>query len=200
MVDVCPTVTTWKTRGRPPEPDLAGLRDRTLLVVGKVGALRRSEISALDIGDNAEHPSGLVLALSRSKTNQHGDHAELCVLLRGNSAGRCRATALEDWIHTAGVADGPVLRPVSTGNRPLPRPLTAGAINDLDPPSHRTGRARRRLQRTQSPRRLCHLRHLRGASDRAIAHKTEHRSLAFVGSYIRIHSAWEDTAATQPGL
>lgn len=42
-------------------PDLAGLRGRALLLVGFVAALRRSEISALDVADIAAHPSGLVL-------------------------------------------------------------------------------------------------------------------------------------------
>lgn len=42
--------------------------------------------------------------------------------------------------------------------------------------------------------------HLRGASDRAIAHQTRHRSLATVGTYVRIHEAWDDNAATQLGL
>lgn len=42
--------------------------------------------------------------------------------------------------------------------------------------------------------------HLRGASDRAIAHQTRHRSLATIGTYVRIHQAWDDNAATQLGL
>jgi integrase len=42
--------------------------------------------------------------------------------------------------------------------------------------------------------------HLRGASDRAIAHQTRHRSLATIGGYVRIHEAWTDNAATQLGF
>ena len=42
--------------------------------------------------------------------------------------------------------------------------------------------------------------HLRGASDRAIAHQTRHRSLATLGTYVRIHDAWDDNAATMLGL
>jgi site-specific recombinase XerD len=38
--------------------------------------------------------------------------------------------------------------------------------------------------------------HLRGASDRAIAHQTRHRSLATLGSYVRVQQAWTDNAAT----
>lgn len=42
--------------------------------------------------------------------------------------------------------------------------------------------------------------HLRGASDRAIAHQTRHRSLATIGTYIRVDNAWQDNAATELGL
>jgi site-specific recombinase XerD len=42
--------------------------------------------------------------------------------------------------------------------------------------------------------------HLRGASDRAIAHQTRHRSLATLGSYVRVQQAWTDNAATGLGL
>lgn len=42
--------------------------------------------------------------------------------------------------------------------------------------------------------------HLRGASDRAIAHQTRDRSLATLGGYVGIHQAWEDNAATTLGL
>jgi hypothetical protein len=41
--------------------------------------------------------------------------------------------------------------------------------------------------------------HLRGATDRAIAHQTRHRSLATLSGYVRIHTAWDDNAATQLG-
>jgi len=42
--------------------------------------------------------------------------------------------------------------------------------------------------------------HLRGASDRAIARQTRHRSLATLGSYVRVQQAWTDNAATGLGL
>ena len=44
VLDACPVTQTWTTPGRNPEPDLAGLRDRALLLVGFVTALRRSEL------------------------------------------------------------------------------------------------------------------------------------------------------------
>ena len=40
----------------------------------------------------------------------------------------------------------------------------------------------------------------RGASDRAIAHQTRHRSRATVGAYVQLYEAWTDNAATMLGL
>jgi integrase len=121
----------WKTTGRQPEPDLAGLRDRVLILVGFVGALRRSELVALDLDAVAEHPNGVVLTLPRSKTNQTGEEAELVVLPRGGDSRRCAVTALHTWATTAGIDDGPLLRPVSKGNRALSRRLNGDSANML---------------------------------------------------------------------
>jgi site-specific recombinase XerD len=201
VLDACPQTKVWKTRGRPAEPDLAGLRDRALLLVGFFAALRRSELSALTIDQIAEHPNGLVLALPRSKTNQHGEQAELVVLPRAGHPARCPVTALDTWLTASAITAGAVLRPVSKGNRPLPRRLHPESINSLvqaavaraglDPGGHSAHSLRAGFVTYA---------HLRGASDRAIAHQTRHRSLATVGTYVRIHEAWADNAATQLGL
>lgn len=197
----CPTVRNWKDPRRAPEPHLAGLRDKTLLLVGFVAALRRGEIVALDVEDVVEHPNGLVLSIPRSKTNQLGDQPELVVLPRGSTAERCPVRALGEWLAAAGHDDGPLFRPVSKGNRALSRRLNDASVNalvqgaigraGLDPSSYSAHSLRAGF--------VTHA-HLRGASDRAIAHQTRHRSLATIGTYVRVHEAWEDNAATQLGL
>jgi integrase len=70
VLEACPTTKTRRTPGRPPEPDLAGARDRALLLVGFVGAPRRSELVGLDFEHINDHPQGLVVTIPRSKTNQ----------------------------------------------------------------------------------------------------------------------------------
>lgn len=201
VLAACPVTKTWKTRGRAAEPSLAGLRDRALLLVGFFGALRRSELADLTVDQISDHPNGLVLAFNRSKTNQHGTTAELVVLPRSGSTARCPVTALRTWLEAAQIEDGPVLRPVSNGNRVLPRPLNAESVNDLVQAAvARAGLAPTPYSAHSLRAGFVTYAHLRGASDRAIAHQTRHRSLATVGTYVRIHEAWDDNAATQLGL
>ena len=201
VLDACPVTRTWTAPGRPPEPDLAGLRDRALLLVGFVTALRRSELAAVDVAHLSDHPNGLVLSITRSKTNPTGEQAELVVAPHGTHPARSPVTALHAWLAAADVTDGPVFRPVSKGNRPLPRRLHPESINTL------VQNAVARAGINPHPYSAHSLRagfvthaHLRGASDRAIAHQTRHRSLATIGTYVRIHQAWDDNAATQLGL
>lgn len=195
----CPTTRSWKTRAT--EPDLAGLRDRALLLVGFWGALRRSELAALTVDQLSPHDRGLVLSLPRSKTNQRGEQSELVVLPHAGHRDRCPVTALQQWLDTAAITTGPVFRKISKGNRVLARGLHPESVNDLV----RGAAARAGL--TDGPYSAHSLRagfvtyaHLRGASDRAIAHQTRHRSLATVGTYVRVHEAWADNAATMLGL
>ena len=101
VLAACPVTKTWKTRGRLPGPDLAGARDRALLLVGFVGALRRSELASLQVDDIGEHPNGLVLTLPRAKTNQTGEHVELVVLPRAANPAHCAVTALQAWLTLA---------------------------------------------------------------------------------------------------
>ena len=201
VLDACPVTKTWRTRGRPQETDVAGARDRALLLIGFVAALRRSELAALTTDHIAEHPNGLVINLPRSKTNQHGEEAEIVVVPRAGNPDRCPVTALQRWTDLAENTDGPLFRPVGKSNRPLPRRLNPDSINTL------VQNAVARAGIDPTPYSAHSLRagfvtyaHLRGASDRAIAHQTRHRSLATIGGYVRVHNAWTDNAATVLGL
>jgi len=201
VLTACPTTKTWRTRGRSPEPDLAGARDKALLLVGFVAALRRSELAALSVDQVAEHPNGLVLTLPRSKTNPTGEHVELVVLPRAGNPDRCPVLALTGWLQAADITTGPVFRAVDKANRARPTALHPESVNTL------VQKAVARAGIDPSPYSAHSLRagfvtyaHLRGATDRAIAHQTRHRSVATLGGYVRIHQAWTDNAATTLGL
>jgi site-specific recombinase XerD len=101
--------------------DLAGKRDRALLLLGFALAARRSELVALDVGDLEECPEGLRVTIRRSKTDQEGAGAVVAVC-RGSIT--CPVAAVKDWLTAAGISEGPVFRPVGKGGRLRPERLS----------------------------------------------------------------------------
>lgn len=95
---------------------LRGLRDRTILLLGFAGGLRRSEIVGLDVArDQTEDGRGWVEILEKG----------LLVTLRGKTGWReveigrgsadatCPVVALETWLKLARIAHGPLFRRVT---------------------------------------------------------------------------------------
>jgi integrase len=111
-----------------------GRRDRLLLLFGFAGALRRSELVALQVDDVAPAAGGLRLRIRRAKTDQTGQGAEIG-LPRGKYAETCPVRAFEAWQAVARRRAGPLCRRVST----------AGTIGDaaLHPDAVRRILARR---------------------------------------------------------
>jgi site-specific recombinase XerD len=99
--------------------DLAGLRDRALLLIGFAAALRRSELVDLKVNDVARHPKGIVLTLRRSKTDQAGA-GTIKAIPHGHKLKA--VAALDAWLSAARITDGPLFRGVR-GARVLPRRL-----------------------------------------------------------------------------
>jgi hypothetical protein len=84
--------------------------------------LRRPELVVLQAGDLVETPDGLRVAIRRSKTDQEGQGAEVAILRS------CRlrpVEAVQTWLATAEITDGPVFPPVFKGRRVQAVPLSA---------------------------------------------------------------------------
>jgi len=93
-----------------------GRRDRALLLFGFAGALRRSELVALQVEDVAAAAGGLKLRIRRGKTDQIGQGAEIG-LPRGRHAETCPVLAFEEWQAVARRKAGPLFRRISRGGR-----------------------------------------------------------------------------------
>lgn len=95
---------------------LRGLRDRTMLLLGFAGGLRRSEIVGLDCGrDQTEDSSGWVeildkgmLVTLRGKTGWREVEVG-----RGSSDATCPVVALQTWLKFARIIHGPLFRRVT---------------------------------------------------------------------------------------
>lgn len=103
-----------------PLPDTTiGVRDRALLSLGFVGALRRSELVALNVGDLTDRDEGLGVTIRKSKTDQ--EQAGRRVALPGGSDPQTRpVTALQAWLDRAEIGRGAIFRGVDrlSGSRP----------------------------------------------------------------------------------
>jgi len=98
---------------------LRDMRDRSILLLGYAGGLRRSEIVGIDVNREdtddgkgwVEIEDGGAIIIQRTKTGWK--EAEIA---RGSSDQSCPVHALEQWIHYAKIDFGPIYRRVLRDN------------------------------------------------------------------------------------
>jgi site-specific recombinase XerD len=108
--------------------NLAGLRDRALLLLGFAGAFRRSEVVALDVADIEETDAGLRVTIRHSKTDQEGQGVTIAIA-RGDIA--CPVKALREWLGAACIEAGPLFRPINRGGRVAQARLTDRSVANI---------------------------------------------------------------------
>jgi integrase len=106
-----------------------GIRDRAMLMLAFAsGGRRRSEVTALnveDIGHDDFKAKGLLwIRLLETKTTKKDQAPRLP--LKGRAA-----RALVHWLEVTGISQGPLFRPVSKSDRPLPRRLASDALRTI---------------------------------------------------------------------
>jgi len=103
------------------------IRDRALLLVGFEGAFRRSELSALDVGDLLFKSHGLVIHIRRSKTDQTSAGRKIGIPHRGG--GLCPVSAIAAWLSDVDADSGPVFRRIDRVGRILSGRLSGEAAS-----------------------------------------------------------------------
>jgi integrase len=177
---------------------LAGLRDRAVLLVGFVGALRVSELAAVDVEHIETSEKGLVLHIPRSKVNQTGAIDELVVLPRSTIPDRCPVEAIKQWRRATDITTGPLLRGLTKSLQPRRNRISTDALNTIVQTAvERTGNDPTGYSFHSLRAGFVTYASLSGQSDRAIAHQTRHRSLASIGTYVRVQDAWVNNAAVE---
>jgi site-specific recombinase XerD len=198
----------------------ADVRDRALLLLGFAGALRRSELVALDVEDVTEDDHGLRVRLRRSKTDQegashvvgipYGSHPVTCPV----RAWRAWREYLGDWetflnertgnwdLRPVPVETGPAFRPAG----PYGMGIRPGRLSDrgvaeiikrralaagLDPALF-SGHSLRSGFATEA--------YAQGVPELAIMRHGRWRSAATMRGYVEEGSLWNDNAAASLGL
>jgi integrase len=170
------------------DPSARGRRDRTLLLFGFAGALRRSELVALRVEDVAIVAAGLRLRIVRGKTDQEGQGAEIG-LPRGRHAETCPVRAFAAWQAVAKRKAGPLFRKISTGGGIGDRPLHPDAVRRIL--AHRVAMAGLRIDGFD--RLSAHALRVgfisaaydTGVRDEDIMRHTRHRDLRTLRGYVR---------------
>ena len=112
--------------GEQKQKPMAHARDKAVLLVAFSGALRRSEVSALAVTDITFLPTGMDVLIRRSKTDAEGNGETIFVPCATGT--RCPVQALKDWLALVGIAEGPIFRAVTRGDRVLAEALTAQSV------------------------------------------------------------------------
>lgn len=175
--------------------DVAGLRDRALLVLGWTGAFRRSELVALEHRDVVTGRDGLTITLRRSKTDQEGRGTEKGLPYAGDPD-VCPVRALGAWLEATGIVEGALFRSVDRhGNvsaeplsdRSVARIVQRAALDAGLDPARFAGHSLRAGFATTAAR--------KGKTLDAIMRQTGHKSERIARGYIRHGSLFTGNAA-----
>lgn len=107
---------------------LVGKRDRALLLLGFAGALRRSELVALNVDDLTEIHEGAQLRIRASKTDAEKNGVSIA-LPRGKKL--CPIAAVRLWLNAARISDGAIFRSIYKGDRVSAHRLSDRSVADI---------------------------------------------------------------------
>lgn len=182
------TTAELKALSRVCDNSLTGDRDRALLLVAFAGALRRSELVALDAEKLTWFEDGVRLLLEKSKTDKEGKGAEVTIVY-GRHEATCPVKALHRWLDNAEIGSGPVFRKVNKAGRVEARRLSEDAVRQILLRRAADAGINGTLAEPVSPHGLragfVTTAYRNGVPDEEIMGHTRHRSLTTMRSYVR---------------
>ena len=180
-------------------PDtLIGKRNRALILIGYAGALRRSELVAVDVEDLEFTADGVRLTIRKSKTDQEGS-GQLVGIASGGAL--CPVRAVKEWLEASGITGGPVFHSVTRHGHLQPGRLTAQVVASVvkataaaagfDQAKY-AGHSLRAGLVTQAA--------INDVPEYKIMRQTRHKSSDMVRKYIRDANLFRDNVSARVGL
>jgi site-specific recombinase XerD len=175
-----------------------GIRNRALLVVGFLSALRRSTLVELTLDDVEFCPDGAVLYIGHEKQDQTG-RGRYVGLPWGNRPYTCPVRCLRAWLKLRGSQPGPIFTRLDTAHpgEPMSGDAVCHMLKDavvrigLDPSQYGAHSLRAGFITAAGEA---------GVSDLLIAAQTGHRSMHVLRKYFRRTNLFKANAATKIGL
>lgn len=181
--------------------DLRGLRDRAVLLVGWLAALRRSELVALTVADLGFSERGVTVTIMQSKTDQSGK-SDVVPLFFAKRRAICPVHSLQEWLSEARIENGPVFVRIlrngqlSPGGKPIAAKTVSRIVqrwttrSELQPEQLGAAFTAHSLRAgfvTEAAR--------AGSPEWAICRQSRHKDSRTVQGYIRIANVFENSAA-----
>ncbi|MBU2703860.1 site-specific recombinase XerD [Sporomusaceae bacterium BoRhaA] len=107
--------------------DIAGIRDKALVLTGFMGAFRRSELVKIDVEDLTFTRDGVIILVHHSKGDQEGQGEYVAIPYNPDST-VCAVVALKHWMNAAKLTAGPLFRPLNKYKQLRPRRLTDKSV------------------------------------------------------------------------
>ncbi|HUY60850.1 MAG TPA: tyrosine-type recombinase/integrase [Candidatus Dormibacteraeota bacterium] len=183
-----------------PEDDLRGVRDRALLLVGFAGALRRSELCAVDVDHLEAADDGYWLRIPSAKSDPEGK-GERVTLPRGQHQATDPVIALERWVHLAAITRGPLFRGIDRWGHLAATRLDPGTVaRILKGAVAAAGLAPARYSGHSLRAGLITAAVDAQVDDRTIQRQSRHRSRSGMEPYVRSRPSIRTSAAARVGL
>ena len=174
-------------------PDtLAGLRDKAMILTGFAGAMRRSELVALQVADIQFMDKGMRVTIRNSKTDQEG-FGQVIPIYKGSNL-RVVET-LQLWLQRANITQGPIFRPFTKSGSLRNQALSDRSValilkhyvtaEGLDPADY-AGHSLRSGFLTSAAQ--------RGASIFKMLDVSRHKKVDTLRSYVRMAEEFDDHA------
>lgn len=174
--------------------ELLKLRDKAILLIGFMGAFRRSELSSITVENLTFSPQGVEIFLDSSKADQEGQ-GEIVAIPFIENAEFCAVRALKDWLRYSGIKTGPIFRGF-TKNMSLRKTAISDksiaeivkkyvSLIGLDPNMYGAHSLRHGFATTAAAH---------GVEERNIMRQTRHHSVNMVRRYINEANRFENNA------
>ncbi len=163
------------------EKSARAIRDRAIMTIGFAGAMRRSEIVALDVEDVRFAPKGVAINIRQSKTDQEGKGREVGIFY-AKHARSCPVRALRDWLYIRGRGPGPLFTNAEGTHHRLRAPTIAAIVKrrlkaiGLNPETYGAHSLRAGCITAAATA---------GEPDSLIMKRSGHRSIQTVATYVR---------------
>lgn len=172
---------------------LRRLRDTALLLVGFAGALRRSELAAMQVDDLRFDDRGVRLVIQRSKTDAVGEGEWIGIPATGTAL--CPVRALKEWLSTSGVIEGHVFRSVRHGPIVLGSMSTRSIAKTIKKHADQVGLDSALYSGHSLRAGLITEAAQAGVAEVDIMRQSRHRSVPVLRQYVRKANVWKDNAA-----